>query len=645
MPSPRPSGTPVSWEEVQSRAASRRAEAGKGSRSSGKSSSRNKSTPVSPSSTASASTRGAKSVARARPNVAFATVTNKRNNASADVRVLATGASISRVPFQDYRFGENVQNGDQVVVGFVDRDPKKPFIVGHGGFLGSGVSTGSESRALAWHNGVAGTPNYTGSRYVLDTGYRPWKLDAGWSIPGPWNAIIGYTVDQGYILTVRGRQVRCYRAGNGALAWSWDLATSGAKPVYNPARREVVFLRQASVWTHVDVILDAVTGAVVGGPTAWLNMAARDLEGVYIWGDWIYDLRPTGGYAGQFPFPFQRYRRDGPSGYTLEGAVTLAHPFVPGDLGGEGLYWAGLTRATPDGLVPYTVRNIPSSTFLCRMERLPSYEYWTVRIYGGPGYSPDPTLLYDRVEEHGGWYTFYRNSIGEAHQHYRFGTQSGCMGLLDLGSGISSVRDAVQPPPFSDPAPDGRYTYWFDHRHYSTDYLAPNPDRDFPPHGVTHYLESNAGMAVYGLMAADGDFYGNSYWQSYEGSTETGHSDEYRSWTAKGVLRAVSPLRWIREGPASGGRAVASSEGWHVIGPEGSILWSLPDGASFTGHGGETVTGDNAWVLTTGEGGYKFRNFKTGAVLGEWTGNKPVMVSAGVIYDTDGDGNLRRWTA
>jgi hypothetical protein len=572
-----------------------------------------------------------------------------------DCRVPGRPHPYTRLSSCSGRFRPHV--GQTVEVAFIDyhRTGRRwlPFILGpSSACMGSGVSTGRESRHLAWHNGVAGTPNYTGSRYVLDTGYRPWKLDAGWSIPGHWQAIIGYTVDQGYILTVLGQQVRCYYAGNGALAWSQTLSSSGlqplsppwTKPVYNPARREVVFLRQETPWTHVDAILDAVTGAVVGGHTAWHNPATLDLEGVYIWGDWLYDLRPTSGYAGQLPFSFQRYRRDGPSGYTLEGAVTLAHPFVPGNLGGEGLYWAGLTRATPDGLVPYTVENI-SSTFLCRMERLPSYEYWTVRIYGGQGYSPPPTLLYDRVEEHGGWYTFYRNSIGEAHQHYSFSTKSGCMGLLDLGPGTSSVRDAVQAPPISDPAPDGRYAYWWDHRWYSTDYLAPHLDQDWPPHGATHYRDSNAGIALYSLMAADGDFYGHSYEVSFEGSFETGSRYEYRSWTANGGLRAVSSLKRSRQGPASGGRAVAFSEGWHAIGPEGSILWSLPDGAIFTGHGGEAEDGAGAWVLVDNSGSYQFRDFNTGTVLGQWSGHKPAMISAGIIYDIDDAGNLRRWTS
>ena len=139
--------------------------------------------------------------------------------------------------------------GQTVEVAFVDyqRTGRRwmPFILGASkSHLESGMSRGRVSRGLAWHNGQHGTPDYTGSLYSLDTGYRKWRHDAGWSIPGPWDAIIGYTVDQGYILTVRDKDVRCYLAENGAPAWEYELPQAGARPVYNPARREVVFVAQ-----------------------------------------------------------------------------------------------------------------------------------------------------------------------------------------------------------------------------------------------------------------------------------------------------------------------------------------------------------------------------------------------------------------
>jgi hypothetical protein len=77
---------------------------------------------------------------------------------------------------------------------------------------------------------------------------------------------------------------------------------------------------------------------------------------------------------------------------------------------------------------------------------------------------------------------------------------------------------------------------------------------------------------------------------------------------------------------------------------DGSPLWTLSAGDPFTGYGGESTRGEDPWVLVSSPGGWHFRDFRTGAVLGPWAGSMPVMVSAGIIYDTDDDGNLRRWT-
>jgi hypothetical protein len=81
---------------------------------------------------------------------------------------------------------------------------------------------------------------------------------------------------------------------------------------------------------------------------------------------------------------------------------------------------------------------------------------------------------------------------------------------------------------------------------------------------------------------------------------------------------------------------------WSVI-QNLAPLWSLPSGYFFSGHGGESTRGEDSWVLASSPSEYHFRDFRTGALLGPWAGSTPVMVSAGIIYDTDDDGNLRRW--
>ena len=103
---------------------------------------------------------------------------------------------------------------------------------------------------------------------------------------------------------------------------------------------------------------------------------------------------------------------------------------------------------------------------------------------------------------------------------------------------------------------------------------------------------------------------------------------------------------WFLSSPSQGALAAVQNRATSVqsMTRDLSILWSLPAGDFFTGHGGESTRGEDPWVLVSSPGGWHFRDFRTGAVLGPWAGSMPVMVSAGIIYDTDDDGNLRRWT-
>lgn len=458
--------------------------------------------------------------------------------------------------------------GQTVEVAFIDyhRTGRRwlPFILGpSSACMGSGISSGGGPMVLAWHNGVAGTPNYTGSRYVLDTGYRPWKMDAGWSIPGPWNAIIGYTVDQGYILTVLGQQVRCYRANNGALVWSYDLPAEDAKPLYNPARREVVFLRAGSpyvtpIQTHVDVILDAVTGTVVGGHTAWQRTSNLPLNGVVVWSDWIYDLRPRGDSLDPYTDP-RRFRRSGDGGYTPEGTLAMAQPSIP---------WASSVRdwygglATPAGQAPYAM--------------------------------------------------FGSGPVGSGFRYW------GSVGMLDLDAGTSSITDVLHGPP-------------------------PTTGESSGAHGFTVDTISPDGTCV-GRMQNGPTVHDNCVYEvmwDANGTRLATHREPNWPMLTWDTPRTLFP-------PSAGRRIVADDNNTHqqsVVRDLSETLWTLPDGAYVTGHGGETSSGEDAWILTMGDEGYMFRDFDSGAVLGAWAGAWPVMVSAGVIYDTGGAGNLRRWMA
>jgi len=206
---------------------------------------------------------------------------------------------------------------------------------------------------------------------------------------------------------------------------------------------------------------------------------------------------------------------------------------------------------------------------------------------------------------------------------WEFTAKEGCWGFLDLSTGECTLREVFAPEPFVSPAENYENpSYWRDTRNYVGDPLLP-----YPPHTYGPLLEATSTIvSPSGIMAADGDFYGS------------------HAWTAAGS-RSAAPLSGPTRAPACGGR-VGRRDGdtWHVAKPDGSVLWSLSVGDSFTGYGGESTRGEDPWVLVSSPGGWHFRDFRTGAVLGPWAGSMPVMVSAGIIYDTDDDGNLRRWT-
>lgn len=474
--------------------------------------------------------------------------------------------------------------GQTVEVAFVDyqRTGRRwmPFILGASkSHLESGMSRGRVSRGLSWHNGVAGTPDYTGSLYSLDTGYRPWKLDAGWSIPGPWVSIIGYTVDQGYILTVHGKDVRCYLAENGAPAWEYELPQEGSRPVYNPARREVVLWGFFGDDLRVEAILDAVSGRIMAGSHS-LDYSGNGYP--YVWADKIlYPARSRWNVLTGDQKPSSVWTRNGSAGYTSKREFYLTQTDISWGNG----YWG--------------------------QHYLPGAIRWT-----GEMFISGKRLYY---------YSDYQNS-DKLPDTYREDRAWRCLGVLDLDTESSAIVDNT----FGTPEPIGGYGAYVDI----------NPvvvTRDGYLHGV---LEGRRSPSILSYRFLE---WGPDGHRTFEGPI------------VQGITNASSPdfLGAPKFDPRLHSRdLVVASIVVGVLPPafatcvlqDGSPLWTLPAGDSFSGHGGESTRGEAPWVLVYSQDGYHFRDFRTGAVLGPWAGRTPVMVSAGIIYDKDDDGNLRRWT-
>jgi hypothetical protein len=458
--------------------------------------------------------------------------------------------------------------GQTVEVAFVDyqRTGRRwmPFILGASkSHLESGMSRGRVSRGLAWHNGADGTPDYTGSLYSLDTGYRKWRHDAGWSIPGPWDAIIGYTVDQGYILTVHGKDVHCYLAENGAPAWEYELPQAGGKPVYNPARREVVFWRRYGDSLCIDAILDAATGQSMA------DSHVLDAPGAgrpYLWGDKLFWIKYSGGRPYEQP-PSLIWTRSGTAGYTSLRTIYLMQADISW---GNGI-WKSMGAVGP-------AEGISTAQFVYGKRFYYTYQYDNSNMI------PDtPSDQYERRA----WE---------------------CLGVLDLETESSTITDNT----FGTPGPIGGENVMI--------FLDLMVARSGHLHGILW------GYIPYAVLSPVTRYvrYGSDGRRTFEGPIVRDKSDFYR-------------------GICNDDLVVVATSGSIVILKDGSPLWTLPAGDRFTGYGGESTRGEASWVLAYSPGGYHFRDFRTGAVLGPWAGSTPVMVSAGIIYDTDDDGNLCRW--
>ena len=458
--------------------------------------------------------------------------------------------------------------GQTVEVAFVDyqRTGRRwmPFILGASkSHLGSGTSRGRVSRGLAWHNGVEGKPDYTGSLYSLDTGYRKWRLDTGWSIPGSWDAIIGYTIDQGYILTVKGKDVRCYLAENGALAWEHELPEDGGRPIYNPKRQEVVFFYN---YNRIDAIIEATTGSLLAGSHVLPTKAGRSVYRAFIWGDRLYEGR----YYQWNDYPRDPYShiwvRSGSAGYVPVGDVAWEIPKPP---------WMQPHQSRPGVFYPFN--------HICNGKAAFVIHQHTTHLY--------------KTDNRRAWV---------------------CLSLLDFATGINAITDVTYGPP---PIGEGYYS-----------------------------LTVNQHVTA---MSRDGYMYGMFLYDKSDGS-QFNHISYYASWKPDGTRLHTGPVEsgWdpiLRKplilSPCTSSLAVVrdlDTDTWSVI-QNLAPLWSLPSGDFFSGHGGESTRGEDSWALVASLNGLHFRDFRTGALLGPWAGSTPVMVSAGIIYDTDDDGNLRRW--
>lgn len=467
--------------------------------------------------------------------------------------------------------------GQTVEVAFVDyqRTGRRwmPFILGASkSHLESGMSRGRVSRGLAWHNGVDGTPDYTGSLYSLDTGYRKWKHDAGWSIPGPWDAIIGYTVDQGYILTVHGKDVHCYLAENGAPAWEYELPQDGSSPVYNPARREVVFLGFFGDSTYVDAILDAVSGRIMAGSH---SLGFSSIGYPYVWGEKILiPARSSWNVITGDQKPSSVWTRNGSAGYTFKREFYLTQADISWGNG----YWGPYAQ-------PGAIR-------------------WT-----GEMFISGKRLYY---------YSEYENS-DKLPDTYGEDRSWRCLGVLDLDTESSAIVDNT----FGTPEPIGGYGA-------NVNIEPVVVTRDGYLHGVLEGRRSPS-ILSYRFIEWGPDGHRTFEGPIVQGTTKISSPD----YLATPIFQPRLCNRDLVVARVTAGTCVMQN---------GSPLWSLPSGDRFTGYGGESTRGEDPWVLVSSPGGWHFRDFETGAVLGAWAGSMPVMVSAGIIYDTDDDGNLRRWT-
>lgn len=262
-------GNTQSWDEVRRKARARRASAGVPVTAPG-SSSRGPS--------AASVTKRASSIIdstkKGTPDLLPGVVKRKYGDYAVDVYLHSHRKTLKLVPFSSLSFAKSVAVDDTVMVGFVEKDFSKPFIVGPG-TMESPPSPGEEQSTdaayLEWHSAYKDSRMSVGDPITLPPIAASRTMDSTW-VPdefvgfpfgSPVYGIILYSYMQDGLRvsrvcvavahpTLPKMRVFCYDAVTGSLEWSWPAAEEYAWPTVSSYHSALTY---HSAWNEIVLVL------------------------------------------------------------------------------------------------------------------------------------------------------------------------------------------------------------------------------------------------------------------------------------------------------------------------------------------------------------------------------------------------------
>ena len=262
-------GKTQSWDDVRRKARARRASVGLPTASPG---------PSSRGPSATSVTKRASSIIdstkKGTPDLLPGVVKRKYGDYAVDVYLHSHRKTLKLVPFSSLSFAKSVAVDDTVMVGFVEKDFSKPFIVGPGTMTAPPPPGGGESADAAyleWHSAYKDSRMSVGDPVTLPPVSASRTLDSTW-LPDEFSGFPSGSTVYGIILysymkegsrasracvavahpTLPKMRVFCYDSVTGSLEWSWPASEEYTWPTVSSYHSALTY---HSGWNEVVLVL------------------------------------------------------------------------------------------------------------------------------------------------------------------------------------------------------------------------------------------------------------------------------------------------------------------------------------------------------------------------------------------------------
>lgn len=262
-------GNTQSWDDVRRKARARRASVGLPTASPGPSS-----RGLSATSVTKRASSIIDSIKKGTPDLLPGVVKRKYGDYAVDVYLHSHRKTLKLVPFSSLSFAKSVAVDDTVMVGFVEKDFSKPFIVGPGTMTAPpppGEEQSADAAYLEWHSAYKDSRMSVGDPVTLPPVSASRTLDSTW-LPDEFSGFPSGSTVYGIILysymkegsrasracvavahpTLPKMRVFCYDSVTGSLEWSWPASEEYTWPTVSSYHSALTY---HSGWNEVVLVL------------------------------------------------------------------------------------------------------------------------------------------------------------------------------------------------------------------------------------------------------------------------------------------------------------------------------------------------------------------------------------------------------